>query len=219
MTLIAVYSCNDGKNNQLKNNSEIENSNSIIDSNFDSIIKRTNHSQLNLEKHQIFIDTTGYSSLNKDLQNWAPTKINEIESNIGDFQLTILDPDIPKRWITIRKYNNEFFNYDRCDGDDPRIEIIGNALIINGIHEKSFYKINEIKKENSGWILISNSHLTLEFKIEKTQEKNIFIFQFNGLNRQNSYVTQFENLKDFDQFVNHCPTGKVDEFSKFQNPE
>ncbi len=219
LTLISILSCNESRKNQLKNNSNIEYNNSIITLNIDTIVERTDHTRLDLEKHQLFIDTTGYSTLNKNLQNWNSTTKMEIEANIENFKIETLDSEIPTKWITIRKYKNDFFNYDRCDGNDPRIEIIGNALIFHGIHEKSIFQLDEILKEKSSWTLKSSYNFPLEFSLEKTDIKDVFIFQLKGPNGQDkSYVTPFENLKNFDQLVNHCTTEKVYEFNKFENP-
>tara|TARA_R110002051_G_scaffold155492_2_gene227543 strand:- start:4806 stop:5333 length:528 start_codon:yes stop_codon:yes gene_type:complete len=175
---------------------------------------------LDLTRNQLYIDTTKFSKSKRNFEEWNPTSNKEIESNIENFQLNILDSVIPKQWITIRKYKDKFFNYDRCDGKDPRIEIIGNALIYNGIHEKTIYHLDEITKVKSSWNLKSSSNPITEFSFENTETKNIFIYKFKGLNETfKSYVTPYQNIKNFDLFVNHCANEKVDEFSKFQDPE
>ncbi len=216
LILITIFSCQENKKDQ-SINTEYKETNEIIS---DTIIKRAVPSKLDLTRNQFYIDTTEYSTSKRNLDDWNSTTKKEIESNIENFQLNSLDSVIPKKWITIRKYNDEFFNYDRCDGKDPRIEIIGNALIYNGIHEKTIYHLDEITKIKSGWKLKSSSNPIKEFSFENTDIRDIFIYKFNGLNGTfKSYVTPFENIKNFDHFVNHCANEKVDEFSKFQDPE
>ena len=99
------------------------------------------------------------------------------------------------------------------------MEIRGNALIFEG-HEKNIFKIEEVNFNNEQWRLKSTFSPGIDLIIEKTKLKNVYTLNFKSPHAEKKYyITPFENIDKFDLIVNHCPTEKVREFEKFQDPE
>ncbi len=218
--ITAFYSC-DGQNKRHQDEKmEIDEIELFYSTISDTIIEKIDPLKLDLKKQQLFIDASENSSFKRKIRKWIPSNKKEIKEQIQNFEKQKSYSDIQKRWITIRKYNNEYYNYDRCDGDDFRMEIIGNALIIAGTHEKSFYKIEEVKQDEDSWLIKSTFAPTIDLVIEKTSIENVFILNFKNPHAERKiFMTPFENIDKFDLIVNHCPTEKVQEFDKFQDPE
>ena len=215
--ICAFYSCNGQTKKEKMEIGEIKLNNPPIS---DTIIKKIDPSRLDLEKQQLFIDASENSIFKQKLRKWNPVSEEQITEQIQNFENQKSDSDIQKRWVTIRKYKNEFYNYDRCDGDDFKMEIIGNALILDGTHEKSFYTIEEIIKDKNQWQIKSNFAPTIDLIIEKTSVENIFTLNFKSPHAElKIFITPFENINKFDLIVNHCPQEKVQEFNRFQDPE
>jgi hypothetical protein len=171
----------------------------------DTIIERNSPNNLNLEKHQLFIDTTYNSQYHKILNNWNNINSQNIQS-----------------WTVIRKLGNDFLIYDRSDGMDPIFQFNKGEFIINGVHEKTKYKI-ETKKRNSNIIIITIEENNRNFKtieITNTNNSYVSVIRFYGKGYDRKYwITKFENIKQFDCLVNSYKFGKMSECNKFTEPK
>ncbi len=199
--------CNE---NGSKQQEELQLNNQTTDPTFE----KANPETLDLTIHQLFIDSTKNSKFQNKLRSWNSSTEEEIKQKVPHFTQNF-SSDIPKRWVTIQKYKDQFYNYDRCDGSDPRLEILGNALIFEGIHEKRIEEIKKIKPVNKGWTITTKNN-TLQ--IERINN-NIYILKFCGTNSTKSYITPFSNIDQFELLVNNCGNDKVDEFGNFQQPD
>lgn len=182
-----------------------ENSNFRIE--VDTIIEKNSPRNLDLEKHQLFIDTTRNSNYHKILNNWKK-RYNE------DYQV----------WTVIRKIdNNEFVIYDRSDGMDPIIQLNKKWFIFNGVHEKTDYQVKTLKRENDR-IEITISENNRGFKkieILSSSYQNISIIRFYGKKNYESkyWITKIENINYFDCLVNSYKYSKMSEYDKFIAPK
>ena len=109
----------------------------------DTIIERNNPKSLDLSKHQIFIDTTRNSEFYKKLKNWTKSELDIKEITNSSKKHNVRFPEklinlkiIPNYFISLRKLNNEFILYDRCDGIEQRYEITENLFVIKHLKKK-----------------------------------------------------------------------------------
>ena len=187
--------------------------------NQDTIIEKIDPSKLDLKKQQLFIDVSKNSRFKRKIKEWPPITREEILEQIKNFEANKSYPEIEKRWITIRKYKDKFYNYDPCDGNDFRMEIKGNALIFEGL-EKNIFKIERVNFSKDKWILKSTFSPGIDLIIEKNNINNLYTLNFKSPHAEKKYyITSFDNIDKFNLIVNHCPNEKVREFDKFQDPE
>lgn len=219
LLLIVFFSCNDQNNHPESKEMEIGEIKWTTPLNHDTIVERIDPARLNLEEQQLFIDISRNSRFKRRIKEWQPITRKEILEQINDFEAKKNYPEIEKRWLSIRKYKDQFYNYDPCDGKDFRMEIRGNALIFER-HEKNIFKIEEVSINKEQWLIKSTFSPDIDLVIEKTKIKNLYTLNFKSLHAEKKYyITPFENIDNFDLIVNHCPTEKVREFEKFQGPE
>lgn len=195
----------------------------------DTILERNNPNSLDLTKHQIFIDTTRSSKFYESLKNWSESKWDKqtIDSYLNtinkDFQPKKVDLNgFPSQFVTLRKLNNQFVLYDRCDGIDPRFEIRDTAFIFYGPLESDAESISKL-------ILLSNNSVELELRTfqaktnDQTSRLRIdkiddFIYKLVYKNQtfdKIEYLTTIDEIEKFDLVVNNCPTMKMKEFDGF----
>lgn len=153
----------------------------------DTILEENSPNNLNLEKHQLFIDTTSNSNYHKLLSRWK---------NEGY-----------KSWTVIRKLdNNQFVIYDRSDGMDPIIQFNNKELIYNGVHEKLNYKIKskEIIDDKIKITICENEGSFKKIEILQSKYPNVSVIRFYGKkNYEFKYwITKIENVRDFKCLVN-----------------
>tara|TARA_R100000655_G_scaffold95893_1_gene138095 strand:- start:94 stop:774 length:681 start_codon:yes stop_codon:yes gene_type:complete len=217
--LIAFYSCKGQNKNQKVEKMEIGEIKWSIPLNQDTIIEKIDPSKLDLKKQQLFIDVSKNSRFKRKIKEWPPITREEILEQIKNFEANKSYPEIEKRWITIRKYKDKFYNYDPCDGNDFRMEIKGNALIFEGL-EKNIFKIERVNFSKDKWILKSTFSPGIDLIIEKNNINNLYTLNFKSPHAEKKYyITSFDNIDKFNLIVNHCPNEKVREFDKFQDPE
>lgn len=206
---------------------------SLAESLKDTILERSSPRALDLTKHQIFIDTTRNSKFYQSLKNWKESIWDKkaINSTLNllneDFKPIQVDlKSFPNHFITLRKLNDQFVLYDRCDGIDPRFEIRDSVFIIYGPLESHAEPISRM-------ISITDDSIELElktFQLRSHDEKsrlNIkrvedFIYKlsysslYNGKTYiRNEYLTTIDAIQKFDLVVNNCPIIKVREFDGF----
>ena len=96
----------------------------------DTVLERNSPTALDLAESQLFIDTSRNSYFYKNIARFQPTSedqevvkyyIDEIKT---DFPLPPVElSSFPKRWVSLRKLNNEFMLYHRCEGNDKFIDL------------------------------------------------------------------------------------------------
>ncbi|MFC0519256.1 hypothetical protein ACFFGL_00990, partial [Mesonia maritima] len=145
----------------------------------DTILEKNSPTNLDLEKHQLFIDTTANSNYHKVLSNRKTQKY--------------------ETWTVIRKLaDNQFVIYDRSDGMDPIIQLNNKKLIFDGVHEQTTYKI-ESKKIINDKIEITIRENNRSFKnieIKKSNSSNVSVIRFYGKKNYEFYywITKIENI-------------------------
>ncbi len=239
--LILTVSCTENmksKSTQIvtstKSDSEINRTKTLLEeAEVDTILERNNPNFLDLSKHQIFIDTTRSSVFYERVKNWRQSKwgkraidsyLNEINK---DFQPEKVDlKDFPSYFITLRKLNDQFVVYDRCDGIDPRFEIRDTAFIFYGPLEPDAESISKM-------ISLSDNSIELElrtFQAKSNDQKSILkivkvddfvykLFYKNQTSDRIEYLTTVDGIERFDLVVNNCPTMKMMEFDGFDKEE
>ncbi len=241
LILILILGCTEHTKStptQTEANSKIDSIDStpqtILDNvEIDTILERNNPKSLDLTKHQIFIDTTRSSEFYERLRNWEQSELDKqtIELYLNeinkDFQPKEIDlKGFPSHFITLRKLNNQFVLYDRCDGVDPRFKISDTAFISYGPLELGVESISKL-------ISLTNNSIELELrtyqsksnnqksrlKIEKIEDfiyKMTYAYQtYNSI----EYLTTINGIENFDLVVNNCTTMKMLEFDGFDKDE
>ena len=180
---------------------------SLFKNELDTILERNDYKKLDLTRHQLFIDTTKIHEFYKSVSEWN----NGL--NLTNRKLKLAD--IPTKFITLRKLDDNFVLYDRCDGSDPRFVILDSTFIIYGPLEKSVEAIEEISFTEQKIELKGKSENT-KITIEKTDSINVYEIKFeNHWLDWIEYATPASKINNFELVVNHCPVRKVTEFSGF----
>lgn len=195
----------------------------------DTILEKNNPKNLDLNKHQLFIDTTRTSSFYKAYFKWKPHEFDiqaieyyskEISKKHKPKNISI--GDFPSAWITLKMLNNEFVLYDACDGISTRY-LIGKKLISSYNIEADTDLIHKLKKVNDTEIEIefrtipqkSKSERGL-FSIKKTNHDYVYTLTIDyGEWQSKSLVTPLKHVDKFDLVVNHCVKTKRLEYQGF----
>lgn len=195
----------------------------------DSILEKNDPKNLDLTKHQLFIDTTRNSKFYKSYFNWNPHKfdkqateyyIKEISKKHKPKNISIVN--FPDTWITLEKLNNEFVVYDKCDGISTRYFIDKNSVNLYNI-EADADVIHSLKKLTDTGIEIeirtipqkSNSEKGV-FSIRKTKYEYVYLLTRDyGDWKSKSLVTPLKDIDKFDLVVNNCVQTKRMEFRGF----
>ena len=199
----------------------------------DTILERNNPNSLDLTKHQIFIDTTRSSKFYERIKNWKQSKLDKrtiesylFEINKGSQPEQIDLKEFPSHFITLRKLNDKFVLYERCDGIDPRFEIRDTAFIFYGPLESDAESISKM-------ISLTNNSIELElrtFQAKSSDQKSRlkieriddFIYKLTYKNQtfdRVEYLTTIDGIEKFDLVVNNCTTMKMMEFDGFDEEE
>jgi len=105
---------------------------------------------------------------------------------------------------------------------DPIFQFNNGEFIINGVHEKTKYKI-ETTKRNSNSTIITIEENNRNFKtleITNTNNSYVSVIRFYGKEYDRKYwVTKFENIKQFYCLVNSYKYSKVSECNEFKVPK
>lgn len=189
-------------------------------------MERNNPKYLDLNNHQLFIDTTGNSEFYQKYLNWKPHKldndavsyhINEISKKHKPKKIDI--GNFPKQWISLKKINNEFVVYDPCDGNTTSIEITDNSVIFYYQLEPDADVIYALKNLTENLLELELRTVPQKTKSEKTklaikptELENVFLLTYSF---GNWYVTPKEKVSEFELIVNHCPKTKRMEFNGF----
>lgn len=196
----------------------------------DTILEKNNPKNLDLSKHQLFIDTTRNSETYKKLINWKPNRtdndaISYYEKEIAKKHKPIkIDlKGFPRHWISLKKLNNEFVIYEPCDGNTTVYEINESSVLF-------FYQLESDADLISELMKITENEIALELRtvpqktesektkltIKPTEFKNIYELTYSyGDVIKKQFITSIEKVSEFDIVVNHCPTTKRMEFNEF----
>jgi len=213
-----------------KINSEINRPKTFLEeAEVDTILERNNPNSLDLSKHQIFIDTTRSSEFYERLKNWRQPKwdkqtidsyLHEIKEDFRPVQIDL--KGFPSHFITLRKLNDQFVLYDRCDGIDPRFEIQGTAFIFYGPLESNPEFISKMIALSDNSIQLELRRISAkpenqksELKIEKVDESVYKLTYKNQILGRVEYLTTVKQIEKFDLVVNNCPKMKMMEFDGF----
>ena len=192
----------------------------------DTILEKNNPKNLDLSKHQLFIDTTRNSENFEKLINWKPNRmdndaISYYEKEIAKKHKPIkIDlKEFPRHWISLKKLNNEFVIYEPCDGNTTAFEINESSVLFFYQLEPDTDLISDLKKISKDEISLelwtisqkAESEKT-ELTIKPTEFENVYLLTYSF---GEWYVTPTEKVSDFDIVVNHCPTTKRMEFNGF----
>ncbi|HBF88142.1 MAG TPA: hypothetical protein DDX39_05820 [Bacteroidales bacterium] len=195
----------------------------------DTILERNNPKNLDLNNHQLFIDTTRNSIFYQEILNWKPNDfdssgVNYYLSEISrDYKLKPLNiENFPKIWITLEKLNNKFVVYYSCDGITPRFEIADKSLNFYAV-EPDVDALSKVVENSKDRIKIELR--TIEQKsqskkalltIRKTKYRDVYLLsiQYDTWEMQ-KIVTPVEKIANFDMVVNYCNKVKILEYNRF----
>lgn len=198
----------------------------------DTILEKNNPKNLDLSKHQLFIDTTRDSETYKRLIEWKPNRmdndaISYLEKEISKKHKskTIDLKEFPKHWIGLKKFNNEYVIYKPCDGNIFSFEINESSVIFFHQLELDANIIYELKKLREDEIVLELRTISQKTKTEKaeltikpTEFENVYELTYSfddSVSKQ--FVTPNAKVSEFDMIINHCPTMKRMEFNEFDN--
>ena len=192
----------------------------------DTILEKNNPKNIDLSKHQLFIDTTRNSENFEKLVNWKPNRFDndaiayhEKEISKKHKPIKIDLKQFPKHWISLKKLNNEFVIYEPCDGNTTAFEINESSVLF-------FYQLEPDADLITGLKKITKNEISLELRtipqktgtekteltIKPTEFENVYLLTYSF---GEWYVTPKEKVSEFDIVVNHCPTMKRMEFNGF----
>lgn len=195
----------------------------------DSILEKNNPKNLDLTKHQLFIDTTRNSTFYNAYFDWNPHEfdiqateyyIKEISKKYKPKHISI--GNFPDTWITLEKLNNEFVVYDSCDGITTRYFIDKNSVNLYNIEADSDV-IHNLKKLTDNEIKIEIRTIPQKsksekgtFSIRKTKYDYVYLLTRDYGNWvSKAFVTSLEYINKFDLVVNNCVQTKRMEFRGF----
>jgi len=216
-----ALSCTNGKN---KFSSNLE-KDSTTDS--DTIF-------LKKESHQygsqiIFIDENKNSEHLKRLKNFSFSKFDQrsfdqnikyIHEKCGDKYQQFNVEDLPKEWIPLYQYKNEFYTYGPVDWGRTGRKLLNDSLYISWMMDGPFpYKIEEFKK-------IKDNHFRFKYEIcygesnrvvnlhilDTATQMTIWEYDLRDRKIKELYIPK-EKASHFDMIVNYCIDEKFDEFT------
>jgi len=192
----------------------------------DTILEKNNPKNLDLSKHQLFIDTTRNSETFKRLINWKPNRMDndaisyhekEIAKKHKPIKIDL--KEFPRHWISLKKLNNEFVIYEPCDGNTTAFEINESSVLFFYQLEPDADLISELRKITKNEIELELRTIPQKTETEKTELtikptefENVYLLTYSF---GEWYVTPKEKVSEFDIVVNHCPTMKRMEFKGF----
>ncbi|MDN3595802.1 hypothetical protein [Zunongwangia endophytica] len=197
IVLLAILSCKNDET-QKTQTAIIPEEPYIIPS--DSIPERTKASALNLEKYQLFIDTTKTSKFYENLASEVSSEIKNQAKAIYQF-------------IELKKYNDRFVIYKPCKGKVPRYYISKEKIVKKGNLENIEYPLKDFMLSAGNRVLFKDEeNVSVSLKEINEQVVRLKYDQFEA----EVYLTSVENLRNFEMMINNCLGEKVREFDNFQ---
>lgn len=194
----------------------------------DTILEENSATNLNMQQHQLYIDTLLSKKYINTLQGLVLKGVSNqyIESELklltSVHKINKIDfKTMPTFWIRLRKYNGQFYLYDRCNGSDQILEIRDSAIIIYGPLENNVFLCHKLLSTNSNKFQIEvfdNYHPEHEIlKLEFNPIKNkVYTLSCNQIFINSIYVTPIENIASYKVIRNHCPLMMVPEYPNFE---
>ncbi|MEM6632505.1 MAG: hypothetical protein AAF694_22735 [Bacteroidota bacterium] len=198
----------------------------------DTVLEANNPEDLDLSEAQLFQDTTRNSSFYRQVLSWSPRIYHQesIQLYVDELKKGYRPAikslkKFPQVFIRLRKFENEFFLYDQCDGIDTRFEIKDGLFLTYEFWEVKPKAIEEIVNESQKvlelivwdnvWEKTSKSARVL---IEKSHFPHIYSLSYRTASSQRTeWVTPLEEIASFDLIVNHCPKEKIAEYAGFES--
>lgn len=236
LTTAFLISCQPGTKPSSDIKAAPENQNGIVGKDIplweidqDTVLEKNSPQNLDLTRHQLFMDTTRNSIFYKSYINWVPHEfykqateyyIEEISKKYKPKDIRI--GDFPKTWITLEKLNNEFVVYDKCDGTTTRYFIDKNSVNLYAMEADSDI-IHSLKKLTDTEIEIELRTIPQKSKsekgllsIKKTGFDYIYLLTIDyGEWKSRALVTPLKHVDKFDLVVNNCVKMKRMEFNGF----
>lgn len=179
----------------------------------DTIIERNNPDSLDLNLHQVFIDTTKNSEYFDRLKNWKPSEtlketVEKYKSNIFDSSIT---PEFdlkgfPTEWVVLKKFKGEFLIHSPCNGIGGRFILSKNSVDYYSLEPETDL-ITSIDK-------ISSDHLILRLKVhsDKSEETRTAVFSIRKTKFEHIFLekTVYDHTIGYDLIT---PLSKIDQFN------
>lgn len=188
----------------------------------DTIAELNNPTNLDMSRHQLFIDTTKKSNFHSRIIKYSSslacsqcpdTKSNSIVFDGNEIEINLIG--FSRYWVTVRKYEDKYYLYDRCNGEDQRFAFMNSKFSIYGPMEDESLEIHKIISNEKEQLIVELSYYggqTTTATLTKSERKNIYTIEIFGYQVD---AVPFEAIDDFDVVVNHCPTGRTSEFPGF----
>ena len=165
----------------------------------DTIIEINSSENLDLSKHQLFIDTNKNSKYYNEILNWMPGKFDDEAVNfylneIGKtYKLSSFDlGDFPKNWTSVRFLNGKPVIYRPAVGHDWRLRLEDKSV--------NFYGVEGDADAISKIITINDSELLIELRtIPQKSENKIRYIKLKKTRYPFVYSVQFSNSENFDE--------------------
>ena len=193
---------------------------------------RTNPNALDLTVAQQFIDTSRTSAHYLELLAWPEDLVESevihsvLEELNAQLRPTHVDlKDKPTHFVRLRKLNDTYVLYRRCDGMDPRFELRDSAFIQYGPHEATVQSMVSLVESTPSNITLNVHCLQSQSVVADTSKTDIVpitsisitqvdgpVYRIDERDRgfmQSTFVTPISEVGAFDMVVNHCPVRKV----------
>ena len=193
------------------------------DESIDTIVEHNSPSNLDMSRHQLFIDTTRESEYYKSrnwrhldsANNYVKVLINDLFEEVDKYQKVELDA-FPLTWTVIRKYGEKLVLYDRCDGSDPFYRISDSTLNVYGPLEFNAYIITDVFEKTKEQVileLLDHDNSKLTFSITELDRAGVYCLNFKSDTIDETvFVIPTDKMVDYNLLVNHCPNYKVTEY-------
>lgn len=196
----------------------------------DTILEKASPENLDMTRHQLFIDTSKNSMFYSDIKNWKPSDLDDQATGYykGEIRkkhkVTHFKLDgIATRWIKLKKFKNHFVIYYPCDGHTSTIILTKESIDYHvGLEPESDLISNLTVLSDTSWEFslwtIPEKSISEKAKllIQKTELEDVYKFTyFVGDLSNTEFYTPINNIQFFDLVVNHCNQEKVVEFGGF----
>jgi len=158
---------------------------------------------------QIYIDTADISSAHSQIIS----SISEMDKD--------MDMDMDKLiLVELEFYQENFYLYDRCDGNIPMYIIGNDSIHYLGAQERQNISIIKKLKESDKTTFYLSENAEQQLIISDTDFLLIRKLKFTGTGDLKArYYTTLKNINKFDAIINNCPNQKESEFDGFTNPQ
>ena len=196
-----------------------QNNTTPYDYSIDTIAERTDWKNVNLEAHQLFIDTTRTWEAYEGYKNWNESNRLDSDYLLPAYDFELIKPiqeyksklKFPKKFITLKKFHDSYLLYERCDGESRRYELLDSNLVFWGPLEVQPNPYTEVLEESEEKLILKIAEeTTFTFQLI---EPSVYKLTYESRDYSHTvYLTTPDKCEDFDIMVNNCPLEKVFEF-------